>query len=50
MTCKICIKGVLLCHLVTGVVVLKVEGIWGEGGYWRRQAKIWWSEITRKES
>ena len=29
-------------HLVTGVIGLRVEGIWGEDKIWRRQAHIWW--------
>ena len=45
-TCVIWIKVFLFWHLVTGVVVLKVEGILGEGGEWRLQSNRWRPECS----
>ena len=39
----------LFWNLATIVVGLKVEGIWGEGGKWRRQAKRLWAESACKD-
>ena len=48
-TCVIWSKGFPFWHLVNGVVGLKLEGVWVEGGKWRRQDKIWWPECSWKD-
>ena len=34
-----------LCHLVNGVMVIRVEGIWSKEIRCRIQAQRWWHEI-----
>ena len=41
-------EGFPFWHLVTGVMELRVEGIWGEEGRLRRQAKRWWPDTHWK--
>ena len=49
-TCVIWSKVFPFWHLLTGVVGLKLSGIWGEGGMWRCQVNIWQPEIACKDS
>ena len=40
--CSIWCDGFPFLHLATGVMGLRVEGIWVQEGRWRRLAKIFW--------
>ena len=40
--CVIWCEGLPLWNLVTGVMGLMLEVIWGKEKRWRRQAQIWW--------
>ena len=48
-TCVIWCKGFPFWHLVKGVSLIKVEGIWGEYRRWRRQAHRWWPDTKWRE-
>ena len=41
-TCVIWCDNKPFCHMITGLVGMRVPRIWGEVIKWRRQAKRWW--------